>query len=527
MAIRRGTAPARQVSRRRVLLGGAGAAGALTVAGCTTYPGLDPVDGPWDCGVVSGLHAHDAAVLWTRFAPAAADEARVSWEVSADPGFTSVVARGNAMVDGSTDGTLKVLAEGLAPATTYWYRFSAGAERSPVGRTRTLPHPDAEPERMRLAVASCQKFSAGWYPAWRQVAAAELDAVVFLGDYIYESTGKVNPLWDVRDDPSEAAKDLDTYRAKYRMYRGDRDLQAAHAAHAFAPIWDDHEFHDNYDRNALAADPDRASAAYQAWFEYQPVWPIDGTRIYRNMRFGRLADLSLLDTRQYRDDLPEQDILVFTMEPPGSVAHDAGRTLMGATQRDWLLDGLGAAEGDGVTWKVIGQQVMMAPLRILDLDEPFFGAGPEHRGWYFNLDQWDGYTAERDLLTGFLESERISGATVLTGDIHSFWQSSIHSDMEDHQSPVVAQEFVCGSISSTALSWSPELADIAAQVTKGTSPDFRWVDWQRRGYGYVEATRDGLHVEFRGVDPRWRNSPVTTAVSFDQAAGASSLDVTT
>lgn len=508
-----------------MLLGSAGAAGALTVAGCSTWPGLDPVGGFWDCGVASGLHSHDAAVLWTRFAPAAFDSTRVTWQVSDREDFSSIVATGEVEADGSTDGCVKVLAGGLSPATTYWYRFAVGSEGSPVGRTRTPPHPDSDPERMRLAVGSCQKFSSGWYTAWRHVAQTDLDAVVFLGDYIYESSGKVNPLWDVRDDPSEAATDLATYRAKYRMYRSDRDLRAAHAAHAFAPVWDDHEFRNNCDRVALVEDAARAEAAYRAWFEYQPVWPIEGSRIHRNLRFGRLAELSLLDTRQYRDPNVEPDTLVYTGEEPGSLAHDPARSLLGVDQRDWLLDNLGAADGDGVTWKVLGQQVMMAPLRLVDLDEPLFGPGPAHRGVYFNLDQWDGYTAERDLLTGFLHDEAIAGTTVLTGDIHSFWQASIHADMEDVSSPAVAQEFVCGSIASTALSWSPELADVAAEITRGTSPAIRWVDWQRRGFGLLDATPQGLHVEFRTVDPRWRNSPVATAVAFDQPAGSETVTV--
>lgn len=512
-----------QMSRRRLLAGTAGAAGALAVAGCVAYPGPDPVLGPWDCAVASGLHSHDAAVLWTRFAPAALGGVELQWQIAEDAGFTRVVAAGTTAVDGSTDGCAKVLAEGLAPATTYWYRFSVGTERSPVGRTRTLPHPDAEPDRLALAVASCQKFSSGWYPAWRHVAEADIDGVVFLGDYIYESAGKVNPLWDVRDDPSERATDLETYRAKYRLYRSDRDLRAAHAAHGFAPVWDDHEFHDNYDRISLTEDPDRATAAYRAWFEYQPVWPIDGTRIHRTLRFGRLAELSLLDTRQYRDLLPEGDMLQLTTEPPASMVHAEDRSLLGHDQRQWLLDRLGGAEGDGVTWKILGQQVMFAPLRLLDLDEPAFGDGPRHRGLYLNLDQWDGYTAERDLLTEFLATQQISGAAILTGDIHSFWQASVHRDMEDPASPAVAQEYVCGSVSSTALGWYPELADAAAEITRGTSPSFRWVDWRRRGYGYLEATPEGMRVEFRSVDPRYRDSPAVTPVAFDQPAQAQTV----
>ncbi len=515
-----------ELTRRRLLLGTTGVAGALGLAACSAYPGPDKVDGPWDCGVASGLHGHDAAVLWTRFAPAVASTADVAWEVSPDASFSSIVSRGQITIDGSTDGCAKVLAEGLAPRRTYWYRFSVGDEVSPVGRTRTLPHPDSDPGSMRMAVASCQKFSSGYYPAWRHISTADLDGVLFLGDYIYESSG-TNPLTDVRDDPTGRAEDLDTYRAKYKLYRTDPDLRAAHAAHGFAPIWDDHEFHDNYDRTSIEDDPERAGAAYRAWFEYQPIWPIEGTRIHRSLRFGRLADIALLDTRQFRDAIPEADTLVDTSVLPGSVVHDPQRTIMGAQQREWLFDTLGGAQDAGVTHKIIAQQVMMSPLRLIDLDDPLFGPGPDHRGIYFNLDQWDGYSAERDRLTEFLADDAIANTTVLTGDIHSFWQGPVHLDIEDAASPAVAQEFVCGSVASTALGFYPELADAASDLTANVVPTLRWVDWKRRGFGLVEATADGMNVRFQTVDPHFRNSPTATSVMFDWPTGSDTVALTT
>jgi alkaline phosphatase D len=515
-----------QLDRRRLLLAGAGAAGAVVVASCTTMPGLDPVDPLWDCGVASGLHAPDAAVLWTRFAPGAIDAVEVGWQLATDAAFTQVVASGTATAGPDADGCVKVLAEGLAPGTYHWYRFVADGSTSPVGRTRTLPPADALPATVRLAVASCQNFASGYYPAWRDVAGLDLDGVVFLGDYIYESAGDPNPLWDVRDDPSEEAVDLGTYRAKYRLYRSDPDLRAAHAAHPFAPVWDDHEFVDNYDAARVASQRSRSTAAYRAWFEYQPVWPIDGTRIHRRLRFGRLAELTLLDTRQHRDPNPARDILVNTLDANGSIVHTPGRSFLGAAQRDWFLEGLGVATTDGVVWNLLGQQVMMAPLRWIDLDDPLLGDNPRHAGIYFNVDQWDGYPEERDRVTAFLHDEGIRNTAVFTGDIHSFWQAAVHTDMERWSSPTVAQEFVCGSISSTALGFSPELAAGFAQLTKSFSPAFRWVDWQRRGYGHVEITPDAMGVEYRTFDVRRRDAPRRVPVRFDWAAGTDSVTVT-
>ncbi|MGI9579279.1 MAG: alkaline phosphatase D family protein, partial [Microthrixaceae bacterium] len=502
-------------------------AGAAAVAGCAPFPGLDPPDGPWDCGVASGLHSSDAAVLWARFAPAAASSVEFDWQVAVDPGFTSVVADGKVTAGPDTDGCAKVLAEGLAPGTDHWYRFTAaGGMHSPTGHTRTPAGGASSPDAIRLAVASCQDFSSGFYPAWRAIAEADLDGVLHLGDYIYESAGGPNPLWGVRDDPSEAAVDLATYRAKYRMYRTDPDLRAAHAAHAFAPVWDDHEFVNDCDSTAIREQPTRAADAYRAWFEYQPVWPIDGTRIHRRLRFGDLVDLSLLDTRQYRDPNPENQLLQATHRPPASIAHAPGRSLMGLDQRTWLLDGLGSARGDGVTWNVIGQQVMIAPLRWIDLDEPVFQPVPEHAGVYFNLDQWDGYSAERDTLTEFLHANGIANTAILTGDIHSFWQSSLHLDIEDPASPAVAQEFVCGSVSSSAVGFLPDVARAFSAFTKGFAPWFRWVDWERRGFGLLTATPAAMSVDYKIVDPRSRASLPNQAVKFDWTADTTEVAVT-
>jgi alkaline phosphatase D len=292
-------------------------------------------------------------------------------------------------------------------------------------------------------------------------------------------------------------------------------------------VWDDHEFVNNCDRSTVVSAPDRAQAAYRAWFEYQPVWPIEGTRIHRRLRFGRLLDLSMLDTRQHRDPNPENDILVATNQPPGSMVHAPGRSILGADQRGWLLDGLGAAQGDGVTWKVLGQQVMMAPLRMVDFDEPWLPEGPDHAGVYFNVDQWDGYSAERDLLTAFLHDNGVANTAVLTGDIHSFWQAAIPLDIEAPLGPTVAQEFVTGSVSSSAVGFLPDVGHAFSELTRSFSPNFRWVDWVRRGYGTLEATPGSMRVEFRTVDPTVSMSGVDTTVAFDWAAGTDQVTVTT
>ncbi len=531
------------MDRRTLLrsgLAGVGGVAAAHLVGCAPMPEGPPLElGPWDCGVASGVHAPGAVVLWTRLAAGALSSVEVTWQVAADPEFRRVVAEGAAIAAPEADGCVKVLAEGLAPGGTHWFRFRSGGSTSPVGRTRTLPAAGSAPDAVRLAVASCQSYSAGFYPAWRAIAALDVDAVVFLGDYIYESkSGGAGPL-SVRVDP-EAATDLATYRNKYRRYRSDPDLRAAHAAHPFAPVWDDHEFVNNCNRTTNLAFPERAAAAYRAWFEYQPVMRIDGDRIHRRARWGNLLDLSLLDTRQYRDpqiESPSGDPIQVgsTVDLPLREVHSVGRTILGDAQRSWFLDGLGAAEQDGITWKLVGNQVMISPLRLVDLDEPSLRALrpdlPEHAGVYANFDDWSGYMWERDLVTEHLRGEQVRNVGFLTGDIHSFWQSKVQADIDEPFSPAVAQEFVCGSVSSRGFDYVGDLAGPISTTLRQLRPGFRYVDLVRRGFGLVECSADRASVEYHTVDAVTPNPAAAAArprrrIRFDWPAGTQDLAVT-
>lgn len=501
-----------------------GALASARVLGACTPPTVTyEVDPVFDCGVVSGLHDHRSAVLWTRVAPAATGgPVEVAWEVADDPSFARIVSRGTGIASSDTDGCVKVLAGGLTPGEFHWYRFLVDGLTSPVGRTKPLPWPGSRPGRVRLVVASCQNWGFGYFPAWREVAGLDIDGVIHVGDYIYEAA--TYPVVSVRNDVVGEAHTLEDYRAKYRMYRSDPDLRAAHAAHAWAPVWDDHEFHNDCDAAAIAADPERAAAAHRAWFEYQPVWPIEGTRIHRRLRWGRQVDLSLLDTRQFRDSPPAgAKQLIISATEPGRQIHDPGRTILGAEQKDWLIDGFGAARDDDVTWRLVGNQVMIAPLRAVDLDTPEIRSVvpdlPRNAGVYINADGWDGYHDERAQLFEFLHREGIGNVGFLTGDIHSFWQSPLLLDMEDDASPVVGQEFVCGSISSRAVDVVGPLAQVVQDATENLQPSFRFVDVIRRGYGLIECRRDRMTVEFRTVDALSQDGGPQGTTRFTWAAG--------
>jgi alkaline phosphatase D len=513
------------IDRRSFLLAGSSALGAAALAACSPPTTIPP--GVFTLGVASGLHSPTEAVLWTRVELAnAAGTTSVAWQVADSPSFGTVVASGTAAVDPSADGCVKVLVGGLAPDTSYWFRFDGAGVTSPVGRARTLPEPTATPSSLRLAFCSCQSFASGYYGAWRDIAAQDLDAVLFLGDYIYESVA-VQLLRKVRDEPTNDIDTLEEYRSKYRLYRGDADLQAAHAAHPLVPIWDDHEIVNDYDRTIFTTDPARSSAAYQAWFEYMPVWPIDGTRIHRELRWGTLADLLLLDGRQYRDEPLGTSLLgLLGLQVMTGDLQAPGRTLLGAEQRQWLLDSLDTAQADGVRWKLIGNPVMIAPIRLQDWAVPGGDPSlPRHAGLYLGTDSWDGFGWERDLVLSHLRDASVSDVAFLTGDQHSFLAAPLSTDFDDPAAAVVAYEYTGGSITSPSGITENALAGGLAGFA--TQPAFDYMEVRRNGYALVEATPSQMSVTFHQLEPIYRAATPTPRVRFTATPGVVQPTITT
>lgn len=496
------------MERRHFLKAGAVGAGALALGRYTTAcaPAAVPVE-TFGQGVTAGLHSPDAVVLWTRVEPAITAVDRVTWQVATTPDMTTIVASGDAPVTAATDHTVKVLVEGLDPGRSWWYRFVADGHASPVGRARTLPAPDDDPESLRVAFGSCQSYATGYYTAWRDVAQQPLDAVVFLGDFIYESPA-INLLRPLRAEPLAEADTLERYREKYRHYRSDVDLRAAAAAHPWSVVWDDHELRNDWDMSVFADDPARFEASSQAWFEYQPVWPTDGTRIHRSFRWGRLGELFVLDSRQYRSRAAEG--LVMSAE-----VADPARTMLGAAQRSWLTDGMAAAEQDGVTWKLVGTPQPMSPSRMIDLDTPemrrLFPDLVRHAGLYLGLGGWSGYPAERDSILERWWLDGVRNATLIAGDIHAFQAGPLQVDYDDAASPVIAHEAVGGSVSSPAGGPHTAFVDAGGR----TSPPSDFVDGVHNGYGVVECRPDAATITLVGVDatvPWGAAKPIYTKV---------------
>lgn len=519
------------VDRRSFLLGGGGVigAGALgsLVAACSPPPPV--LSGVFSLGVSSGLHSPTEVVLWTRVdLDNSPSTTSVGWEVASSPSFSNVVRSGTAAVDPSADGCVKVLVGSLDPDTSYWFRFTGGGEHSPTGRARTSPPDGSSPTSLRLAFCSCQSYASGYYGAWRDIAAQDLDAVVFLGDYIYESIA-IQLLGTVRPETIETADTLAEYRMKYRLYRSDPDLQAAHAAHPLIPVWDDHEVSNDYSRTVFTEEPARAAAAYRAWFEYMPVWPISGTRIYRNLRWGDLAELFLLDSRQYRDPpLGEPLLGILGLQVMTGDIQAAGRSMLGAAQRQWLLDGLDEAQQDAIRWKLIGNPVMIAPVRLVDLDTPEFRALdpnlPKHAGLYLGTDSWDGYGWERDLVLSHIRDAGVRDVAFLTGDQHAFMAAPLSTDFDDPAAPHVAYEYTGGSI--TSPSGIIENALTGGLGSFPTQPSFDYMEIRQNGYGLLDATPDRMTVTYHELKPTFPNVLPRPKVRFTATPGVVQPTVT-
>jgi alkaline phosphatase D len=513
---------------------GGGAAGGPTTTDATRE-GPDPASielpgDPFTLGVASGDPDAESVVLWTRLAPdpiagggmPGDDNVPVAWEVATDDSFSDIVASGTASALAALAHSVHVIADGLDADETYHYRFSVGGFTSPTGRTRTFPAAGGDVDELRFAFSSCQHFVSGRYAAHRHIAGLELDAVVWLGDYIYEGPGDGDPLIGAadrvdRDHVGGETVTLDDYRNRYALYKTDRHLQASHASAPWLVTWDDHEVDNDY-AGAISEgnDPEEAflerrANAYQAWYEHQPV-RIDAPdgpdlRIHRQVDFGDLASFWILDTRQYRDDQPTDgeplpgELGRLPIRPYGPQAQDPSRTILGDEQEEWLLDGLTSS---GATWNVLAQQVYMFGVMVPLGETPLV-----------ITDTWDGYGASRArLLDGAREAD-VENLVVLTGDFHSAGVGDLRADPFDLSGPVVGTELMASAISS---SFYPGFEDLARQAVAG-NPHVKFFD-PRNGCTVCTVTSEEWRAEYVVVDDVTdADSAVSSIATFVIASG--------
>lgn len=459
---------------------------------------------PFTLGVASGDPLPDSLVLWTRLLPTEGPVPErpvpVRWQVATDEQFTEVAAEGVALTDASLGNSVHAVVDGLEAATSYRYRFAVGDWMSPVGRTRTAPAPESSPESVRFAVANCQAWQSGYFAAYRHLAEEpDLDAVLFMGDYIYELESSTA----ARPHGLTPPATLEEYRAFYELNNSDEGLRAALAAHPWIFTWDDHEVEDNYggDEQGLigrnlgqdpAAFPEKRAAAYRAWWEHMPIRtgpPVEGDlMIYRGFRFGELVSLSVVDNRQHRSPVPDAPgagprPLGGGPQPPEAL--DPGAQMLGEEQEEWLLERLA---GSGATWNVLAQQSIMAEMnRRPDLD----GGG-------FSLDSWDGYVAARkrlmDVVSGADGGEGVENFVSLGGDIHTSAVTDLLADPTDPSSPVVGTELIGPSVSALELLQPEALAGARSHSY------VKLYDIERRGYLLVEFTPEQAVAAYRWVD---------------------------
>lgn len=449
-------------------------------------------------GVASGDPLADGVVLWTRVTVDGAGPVPVRWRVARTPELGNVVARGEAEAGPGHDFTVKVDVRGLEPATTYHYGFEAAGAASPVGRTRTAPR--GATDRARLGVVSCACWPHGFFNAYRHLAGRDVDVVVHLGDYVYEG-GEAWVEAGRAHRPPHRLRTLADYRARHAQYRTDPDLQRLHRRHPVVAVWDDHDVAGSAWRDGAGDHdpgedgpwPDRRAAAVRAYLEWLPVRlpdPSRPDRIYRTVAWGDLVRLIMLDTRLEGRERPAADgrRAVATVEV-------RDRSLLGDDQRRWLYEELRAP----ARWRLLGNQVMMAPLRVLDLPRPlrWLVPGTVAGGAGVNAGQWDGYPHERRALFELLEGEGIADVVVLTGDLHSSWAAELTLDPRGSRPPV-GVELVTPSV--TARSFAEMLAppvpggrSALRRLVARQNPHVRWFDLERHGYLLVDV--DGAAVE--------------------------------
>ena len=515
--------------RRRSFIQATGASlGAMSLRGFAIDK---PAAAHFTHGIASGDPLADRVILWTRVLPGSGSTEAVpcSWQMATDDTFETIVASGEATARVERDYTVKVDATGLTPGTPYCYRFMARGVTSPVGCTRTLPV--GVVREFKMAVASCSNYPQGFFHAYRDIAKADLDVVLHLGDYIYEyPVGEyVNPIAEQQlgriVEPEHEILVLEDYRMRYGLYRTDADLQAAHAAHPWITVWDDHEMMNDTWRaggeNHSESEGDfaaRIEAARQAYHEWMPIRTGaegDQGTIYRAFQIGELADLIMLDTRLVGRD--EQLDYTQGIEQAGSVEaflkndlYNAERKILGEDQEVWLQSELQLSKARSATWQVLGQQVLMGKLNIpvipseelakLELSEYARPRVEQTQqlapyGLPSNLDAWDGYPAARERLFAML-SAHATNPISLAGDTHNGWAFNL----TNAQGEAVGVEWGTPGVSSPGLEhYVPLPPEQMQALLKDASPELVACDTSQRGWTEVTLTPEAATAQWQFV----------------------------
>lgn len=504
-------------------------------------------------GVASGDATQQAVILWTRAQPkvAALTEVTVAWQLARDPAFSDLVRSGYVTTSAARDFTVKIDVQQLSPGQRYYYRFLGADSESMPGQTGTLAKAGLTP--LKLAVFSCSNYPAGYFNVYREAARqADLDAVIHLGDYIYEyaadgyATEQATKIGrTLAADNAGEIISLSDYRKRYALYRSDTALQQLHAAVPWYVVWDDHEitndtWHSGAENHQSDTEGDffeRRAAAVQAYYEWLPIRPPQGDdsiQIYRSFDFGELLSLHLLDTRLIARD-QQLDYKNYLDANSGVFAAErfqadisADRQLLGKAQLGWLTEQLSQSKAK---WQLLGQQVLMAKMsipaellgvrdystlpaklqslaaakqRVLTAQQQGETADATDLARIsqvmpYNLDAWDGYPREREQL--FATARALNKPlVVIAGDTHNAW----HSVLTDQQGQQVGVEFATPSVSSPGmekyLNIQPEQASALAGAFSLLINDLQWCNLHQRGYMQLSITADKVQCDWQFID---------------------------
>ncbi len=460
-------------------------------------------------GVASGDPQYDRVILWTRVS-GLTSETPIAYQISRTPDFANTETKPAGVANAERDYTVKVDATGLLAGTTYYYRFSLGAQFSPVGRTRTAPE---NAVRLRFAVVSCASFGHGYFYVYQAIAAnPNIDAVIHLGDYMYEygNIGCGENYGGLRTyDPPTECISLSDYRRRYAHYRLDEHLQEAHRQHPFIVTWDDHEVANdswlggakNHQANE-GSYVERKAAAARAYFEWLPIRESEGTRVYRTLSYGNLAELIVLDTRHEGRDKQAQ----IAMDPQPSTCecldlNSPERRILSEAQENFLFQRLRQSTA---RYKIICQQIMISTLRAAQL----------------NTDMWDGYPEARARVFRMIRNEHIDNVLVLTGDIHSSWVSDLSENPSDpaiydgtrpaNRGSLAVEMVVPAITSPSILGLLP--AETVATV-RASLPHVRYLEAKYRGHLLVDVAAESIEGTYSHVSQVHLPEQPTTEVS--------------
>jgi len=508
------------ITRRRFnsqSLAAVGMLAAPQLAGAT-----DSTSAVFQHGVASGDPLTDRVILWTRVDTNVA-ALPVRWVIADDAAFAQIVNRGEVAALRMYDHTVKVDADGLEPGRTYYYRFEIGRDVSPVGRTRTLPVGSVQ--RVRFAVASCANYPFGYFNAYARIAARDdLDAVLHVGDYYYEygpGTYGDGAQFGRVPAPAKELVALADYRIRHAQYKSDPDLQAAHRAHPWITVWDDHETANNSFRdgaenhnpeNGEGAWADRKAAAIRAYYEWMPIREPAGSddRTYRTFHYGDLVDLIMLDTRLH--GRTEQ---VADRKDAADLANPT-HTILGPDQQAWLAEELRASKRRAAAWRVIGQQCMFGQM-----------VGADHV--ILNTDQWDGYPLSRKAVLDQLAAEQIQDTVIIAGDLHSSWALDIAPDpFSPGYDATTGRGSLAVEMVTPAISSPSPFADqpdvIERERRSMAQPHIHWVEFRSRGYLIVDLTPVRTRGEWWLLDDiTQRGSPERLAAAMETQRGRNHL----